>query len=598
VKFSVVIAKSLKMDSFGTVQKFRSAAPKLSALSAQGHSYDKGSLNNVIVQVPATPGALGDALNKVAGHHTQDIVFQLAPGIHIESDLDFTRFATSLDKADNDLITQTGFRILGDSRDHAGLRLVHNAFVNNELGVGGMGDDGATVTLTSAGNTISVALTGTPIDFVALGVVPGDTILLKSNAGGAPVERSVVSVAATSLVYDGAPVTVGGVYPIGFLSYLELCPNTQLIPNHSSSGFRINLGCSVKFKGVWINDDLAKGAIAGPGFGLIQVLSGNTLDIKNCLIQATQPMVFAIFVRQGKISCTTASNTSPPNTLLLPADGSVVFGILSDQGVLGLHGMHISGGILCLYATILSTVEMLHNVFDSCLADCINSIFGSTTVIQGRCSLIGASGGITMGFGTVYEASVFQLDIDCSSDGTTPLPSSIGISPVNQAKCVLDTSNNIRNCVSGIRMRTASELIYADMTFTNCTNTIIRGEGCKFVDSSAYPYSETRVGAFAVENAHEVQRFSGAGFVGTMDPAVLVEGLQTYLGLTYTFSTDGAAAHTISGGGAMFYEIGDAAAPGKALITLPATADECVRLFVRDATHIDVLYRTGGVTVV
>lgn len=222
---------------------------------------------------------------------SENVVLNIMPGIYNESLVFNNDFTVAVPGDPSEPLPNTpnlpgrGLELVGDGRPIANMTYImggtmsNSSFYSSGIGQNNLGAVDSTVTLTNVGNTITVTLSASPPpNFVACGVVPGDIIVI-TDVSGVKQQRNVVSVANTSITYDGSPAPVSGNG-----AALTFCSNVQVV---SATPDAICSGASgaVQMTGIWfsVNPAFSVTGVYGMFFqNFIAVTASNLLiDCRN-----------------------------------------------------------------------------------------------------------------------------------------------------------------------------------------------------------------------------------------------------------------------------------------------------------------------------
>jgi len=533
----------------------------------------------VNVPSPQYP-TIQSAIDFFNGRHAQDGVIKLTKGQYIE-DLEISKIASSLPENKND--TSKGFSIIGDERDVAGFSYIHNIELANDNGFAGLGTGGDTIALASGANTITVG--GSDVDFGVAGVEVDDHIKIRDNSGVWSTHK-VTLVAGDTLTYDGASATVGGAYPVGFCSALTICPNVEILP---ASGLRMGaftvLGGAVSLKGLWLNLDLSRGA----AFGLVSNLyvTGHTTHVNtnNCLYDDSE---FNSFFTNILNELGTVTNMTDPFNGVYTPNTTIGGGYYSDAGICHfIGGFSYEGGFQVDYNGKIDA--------DGYQVVAAFQAFGCTS---GTANVNGYAIGCVRGcvfFGTNGQAN--RVTIDCSSDGITAIPGSVGFRCGNSAGLFL--AGDVSNATIGCILRGASKAVRSGngSGYINCDIDVVRTAESEYEDRNLDPLSvhQYLLASGVMDSNYSSQSLVGApGAVAlTMDPAAdstrpFPDNITLYQGKEFTLMDSTGAAHTLTLPGAFFIGAGSGT-----VATFGGAIGDFIKLKVMSATQVLVLSLNG-----
>ena len=195
---------------------------------------------------PLPPGAKNVKLNVLPGVYNESLIFDNSFSIATPSDP-----SEPLPNTPN--LPGRGLVITGDTRPIANMTYIYGGTMSNSsiystgVGQNNLGAVDSIVTLSNVGNKITVSLSANPQpDFIACGIVPGDTIVI-ADTDGSKQQRNVILVTSTSITYDGlsAPVSGHG-------ASLTFCSNVQVISNSPNAICSGSSG-AVQIQGIWFS---------------------------------------------------------------------------------------------------------------------------------------------------------------------------------------------------------------------------------------------------------------------------------------------------------------------------------------------------------
>lgn len=171
-----------------------------------------------------------------------------------------------------DIVTPypSGIIIIGDTRSHVGMTYCHG-YPGNRQGYGGLGAQNGTVTFSTAGNNITIAVAGGNPNFATYGMAAGDNLTCRQTSGNY-VNRTVSSVSGNVITCTTAAPTIAGNGGAVFFS-----PN-RIISGYSGNG--INAYCNARLKGFQI---LGAGIWA---FSALSVTGAAYVEAHNCGFQS------------------------------------------------------------------------------------------------------------------------------------------------------------------------------------------------------------------------------------------------------------------------------------------------------------------------
>lgn len=174
------------------------------------------------------------ALNSVAGQHAQAKLIIMPPGVH-KGPFRFDRSSSTISMEGFTL----GLRIVGDTRNLAGLTYVHGNPCFHSFS--DLGSNTAVVELTCLdGNQLCIKVNG--LDLVKSGLGKDDKVILRDTNGNLS-ERNVISVDTNTFKFDG-PALVG-------VSSVTVCPNVVLtIDEKSQDPLFVVANASLTFRGI------------------------------------------------------------------------------------------------------------------------------------------------------------------------------------------------------------------------------------------------------------------------------------------------------------------------------------------------------------
>lgn len=221
------------------------------------------SQNKVLYNITKTvkPGGGGDfttisdAISYFAGHTCIGCVISVDPGNYTGDRISLTSINTA---------NVRGLVVVGDTRTWAGMSYLHNQ-KGNPLGIVNAGAQGGNCTLSSSGNTISVSVVGANPNFANMGMVVGDTVIVRTT-GGSYTTTTVSSISGNVLTLASPPGTVAGNG-----GSITLCPN-----RHLYYGAGENVTCYIQAGVVGFR------MTATAGQGSIGCYSGGMLLLYNC----------------------------------------------------------------------------------------------------------------------------------------------------------------------------------------------------------------------------------------------------------------------------------------------------------------------------
>jgi hypothetical protein len=522
----------------------------------------KQSPETLTVSVPSTDfPTIQSAIDFAANRHAGDLTIKVAKGQYFE-DLRISRMAASIPEpaySATPVLPTGGFTLLGDARSCVGRSFHHQTSVwnpSNDTGLGVTQLDAYTPVnryiITGGVNTITVqTVDGDQINFTTAGVVVGDLIKIRSNITGAPPAttasynlRTVTAVGTNTLTYSGASVTVGG-----FLSGLTICPNVELLPlTGGRMGSVMLQNSALNAVGIWFNLDVTRGAAGGLLSNMYA--SYSQLNTNWCLFDDSDARsLFSNVLLDNNSHWTNRidnyNGLFGPCTIL--RSGSFFFGASSSLLV----------GLTYLTTGMSAQENSSIGCFDTGLIACAISVATDTGGggLEFRGEAIGTGRGLSA-FGATGEVNGFS--VDCSYNGTTPIPLSTGIRMGNS---YLFCGGTIKNAAIGALVRGASNLVFAsdeatDPIFINCGVNVIREAQNIVVDRTLNPENIHRylaAGPTALDNNALFQTLVGApGPVAlTLNPAAVSgrgfpDNAHYYVGKRYTLSAKTAAAHTLT----------------------------------------------------
>lgn len=502
----------------------------------------------------ATYPTIQSAIDAFAGRHASGTI-KIAPGQYLE-DLQINNMSASIPEPAYP--PNGGFTLLGDERACVGRSFNHQAIVwnpSNDPGLGVTYLSNQTpynrYIITGGVNTITVqTVDGNQINFTTAGVVVGDLIKIRSNITGAvPTTtasynlRTVTAVGTNTLTYSGASVTVGG-----FLSGLTICPNVEILPLTGSRVGSVMLqNSALNAVGIWFNLNASRGAA-------INLLSNiyaqySQLNTIWCLFDDSDAnSLFSNVILDYKSHWSNIidnyNGVRGPCTIL--RSGAIFFGASSS---LFAGFTFLTNGI---GASENSSIGFYESGFIACGVSVATQDGGCA--LQAAGEAIGTGRGLSL-FGATGQANGFF--IDCSYNGSTPIPLSTGIRMGNS---YIFSGVRVKNAAIGAIVRGASNIVFAtdeatNSTFTNCGVNVIREAQNIVVDRNLNPeniHQYLTAGPTVFDNNQLFQQIATPGPLAlTLNPAA-VSGRQFpdnahyYVGKRYTLSSKTVAAHTLT----------------------------------------------------
>jgi hypothetical protein len=543
---------------------------------------------NPVLQVPSPEfPTIQSAIDWFSGRHAMDGVIKVAKGQYIEN-LEISKMAASLPEDKSD--PSKGFAIIGDERPAAGMSYIHNHEINSlwfspapnvYVSYPGLGTYRDIVNISSGPNTITVG--GSDVDFNVAGVEVGDHIKIRDNAGLWSTHQ-VTLVSGSTLTYDGVSETVGGAYPVGFISGLTICPNVEILPD---SGFQTGavtvLSSVVSLKGLWLNLAVSRGAAFGFVANLYMTGATSHVNTNNCLYDNSE---FDSFFTGILNELGMMTNLTDAFNLIYTHNTIIGGGYFSEGG----HAHFISGfsfdsGFQVEYNGSLDT--------DGYQVVATFNAFGVTSgLVNVNGTITGCDRGVVL-FGATGQAN--SVIIDCSSDGITAIPGSVGFRCGNSAGLFL--AGDVKNAAIGTLIRGASKAVNSG-DYVNCGIDVVRTAESEYEDRDLQPLSVHQyndAGPTAMDSNFITQQLNGApGPVAlTMDPGVdsgrpFPDDIELYQGKTFTLYSGTAAAHTLTLTAGAFTGCGSGT-----VATFSEAAGSSLKVTIMSATEVLVLEAKG-----
>lgn len=298
--------------------------------------------------------SIQSAIESLHGKPILDTTISVAPDTYIEN-ITFQNLIIS---------DETKLKLVGDTRDIAGLGIAHDSFWNATAipGVIGGGIGSRAVLAAVGADTISVtAAVGISPNFIAAGIVAGDRVIIRDNAGVFTTYTvKAGGVGANTLAL--APNIVGAIGGVTLGSAISFLPNVTIT---APIGPVISQKSNVTIKGFFIDVPAGQiglygnqnsttrfinNTISGGAWGINNSLTTVTFvaardDPRGTYIYSDSPIGFTIF--NSSIACINLIDGTfvPEGALFAPENAKV--GILIQTTTLfsGLYGLRAMGNV-------------------------------------------------------------------------------------------------------------------------------------------------------------------------------------------------------------------------------------------------------------
>lgn len=256
--------------------------------------------------------------------------------------------------------SRTLLKITGDERPCAGLSYTVDATSTNPAGTAGFGGDGCPIEINIDEDSITVILNGEVLqpDFAALGVVAGDTIIIRSGET-LTYQQTVTSVSGNVIHCSPIPDEIYS----GNGASVTICPNVIIVPiSQFQPAFDIT-NSSVLLSGLRIQSD----ALRTPFIPHLLRAHRSFIAAPNCMFDDLQHCTYddcvnlssTIFVNKQRSNGTCTYNHTTiaggfTNTLLAERKSLVDVASLSLFNASSCHGLALTDGSHAIATALVS----------------------------------------------------------------------------------------------------------------------------------------------------------------------------------------------------------------------------------------------------